>query len=40
MKTYTCIVRLSDEQDESHKLYEIYTNKIEHYIKNRLQKAL
>jgi len=40
MQTYTCIVRLSDEQDESHKLYDIYTNMIEIYIKKRLQAAL
>ena len=40
MQTYTAIVRLSDEQDESHALFKIYTTKLENYIKNRIQVAL
>ena len=40
MKTYTCIVKLSDECDKSAELYQIFQQRIDHYIQNRVQKAL
>jgi hypothetical protein len=32
MRTYHCIVKLSDEYDKSPELYDIYKQRIEHYI--------
>lgn len=40
MKTYSCIVKLSDEFDKSAELYELYKQRIEHYIQNRVNRAL
>lgn len=32
MRTYSYIVKLSDEFDKSAELYEIYKQRIEHYV--------
>ena len=40
MRTYTCIVKLSDEYDKSAELYEIYIQRIEAFIRDRVSKAL
>ena len=40
MKTYTCIVKLSDECDKSAELYQIFQQRIDSYIQNRVQIAL
>jgi hypothetical protein len=40
MRTYTCIVKLSDEYDLSAELYEIFKQRIDQYISMRIQKSL
>jgi hypothetical protein len=36
MKTYSCIVKLSDEFDKSAELYEIYKQRIDSYVEHRV----
>ena len=36
MKTYTCIVKLSDECDKSAELYQIFQQRIDSYIQLRV----
>ena len=40
MKTYSCIIKLSDEFDQGADLYNIYKEKIDHYLENEVYEKI